>query len=151
MQPSTQTLADRVDSFPDPWLHEPGDKLVGEVIELTKVDKSFGPYSLITVLVTEPGSTEQGGTAIPAGTERVWHPFRTVPENELKKLAARIGDLIAAKYFGVRDGTDYKPYRIVLDPKPAARTGEIVDGAAGDAGHVDAGEGDAGEHAVEGR
>jgi hypothetical protein len=129
---SVRTLADRVDSFPDPWLHEPGDKLIGEIVELATADKGFGPYSMVTVLVSGPGSSEQGGKVIPAGCERVWHAFGTVPENELKKQTPRVGDLIAAKYFGVRDGTDYKAYRILVEsaekrsPNPTSPAADTV-------------------------
>ena len=145
MSTPVRNLADRVDSFPDPWLHEPGDKLIGEVLELATADKGFGPYSMLTVLVAESGSTEQGGKAIPAGSERVWHAFGTVPENELKKLTPRVGDLIAAKYFGVRDGTDYKAYRIIVEPKAPRGASDVVLDAAAEAGD----EADPGETPVE--
>ena len=122
------TLADRVDSFPDPWLPEPADKLVGEIIELAVADKGFGPYSLITVFVTE-SSTERGGNVVPAGSVRVWHAFGTVPVNELKKLMPRVGDRIAVKYFGVRDGRDgpYKAYRIIVERAVPSANAAVID------------------------
>jgi hypothetical protein len=42
MQLATRILADRVDSFPDPWLPEPGDKLVGGIIDVAATDKGSG-------------------------------------------------------------------------------------------------------------
>jgi hypothetical protein len=48
-----RNLADFVDSFPEPWLHEPGDRLIGEIIELDTAKNDYGPYQLVTVLVTE--------------------------------------------------------------------------------------------------
>jgi hypothetical protein len=112
-----RNLADFVDSFPEPWLHEPGDRLIGEIIELDTAKNDYGPYQLVTVLVTESASTERGGKAIPVGSVRVWHAFDTVPANELKKRAPRVGDRIAVKDFGVRDGKHYNAYRIIVQRK----------------------------------
>jgi hypothetical protein len=64
----------------------------------------------------------------------VWHAFGTVPENELKKQSPRVGDLIAAKYFGVREGTEYKAYRIIVEhTNPPANAHDAAAGAADEA------------------
>jgi hypothetical protein len=146
METSGRSLADRVDSFPDPWLHEPGDKLVGEVVEVSTADKGYGPYSLLTVLVAERGSTEQGGKAIAPGSERVWHAFGTVPENELKKRSPHVGDLVAVKFFGIREGTDYKAYRILVEQGTPRR--DAVGGESTGVEDVTAGETGAAEESV---
>jgi hypothetical protein len=124
MSVSARTIADLVDSFPEAWFHEPGDKLVGDIIEIGTGENEYGTYDLITVLVTEPGSTERGGQAIPVGSLRVWHAFDTVPKNELKKRSPRVGDRIAIKDFGVRDGKHYKAYRIIVQRKTATDDAE---------------------------
>jgi hypothetical protein len=125
MSIASTTLSDRVENFPDPWVPEPGDKLIGEITEVATTDKGFGPYRLLTV-VTESGSTERGGKAIPVGSMRVWHGYGTVAEAELKKLAPEVGDRIAVKYFGVREGTVYKAYRLIVERKTPP-----MDGAGG--------------------
>src|SRR4051794_16258690 len=100
------TLAERVNNFLESWRYEPGDRLIGEIIDLTPTEGLYGDYLIIGVLVEEEGSTEAGGAPVSVGAERGWHAFDKVPARELKKLAPRLGDRIAAKYFGKRPNRD---------------------------------------------
>jgi hypothetical protein len=144
------SLSSRVDNFPEAWIAEPDDKLVGEIVDLTTTDGGYGEYPIVTVLV-EDESTD-GGQPIGLGDERNWHAFDTVAKNELAKQQPRIGDGIAAKYFGKRpgkDGTEYKAWRIIVEHRgspvetepaagfvPAETTGE-ESGEKGDVGDDD--------------
>jgi hypothetical protein len=127
------TLASRVDNFPEAWRPEPGDKLVGEVVDLTTTDGGFGEYVIVTVLV-EDESTEQGNP-IGLSDERTWHAFDTVAKNEIAKQKPRIGDGIAAKFFGKRpgkDGTEYKAWRVLVEHRGPANEPTPAEKAAGD-------------------
>jgi hypothetical protein len=108
------SLVERLDSVTEAWRHEPDDRLIGEIVDVDQRDSGYGVYPTVTV-VTEQGSTENGGQAIEPGDERVFHAFRTVPRNELAKRKPRIGDRIGIKYLGKPEGRDYEGYNLVLE------------------------------------
>jgi hypothetical protein len=57
---------------------------------------------------------------------RVWDAFGTVPASGLKKQTARVGDLVAVKYFGAGDGTDHRSYWLIIEPKMTPTTEAVV-------------------------
>lgn len=96
------TLNDRLDREPIPWKPEPGDRLVGEIIEMTERTSDFG--------VTYPWLTIEAD-----GDEYSFHAFHTVASGEIRRLRPSVGDHIGIKYLGKPAGKDYEGYRIVLD------------------------------------
>jgi hypothetical protein len=122
---STSDISERVESFPEPWKPEVGDKLVGEVIGVEQRNGEYGSYPIVVVM-TEDGS------------EFAFHGFHTVAKNELAKQRPEVGDKIAIKYFGrTEDDRGYERYRILVD-KPQ----EAVDwDAIGEEAAVELGEG----------
>jgi hypothetical protein len=103
-----RTLAERLDSFPEPWKPKPGDKLIGEVIDLDERESEYGTYPIVIVASDE-------------GEELAFHAFRTVARNELAKQRPQVGDRIGIAYHGKPEGRDYELYRIVVerDERPA--------------------------------
>jgi hypothetical protein len=95
-------LAERLDSFAEPWKPEPGEKLIGEVVDLDERENEYGSYPVVTVMTDE-------------GEELAFHAFRTVPKNELAKQRPQVGDRIGIKYFGKPEGKDYELYRIKVE------------------------------------
>ena len=92
---------DRLDSFPEAWRPETGDKLVGTIISLDERENEYGVYPIVTVLTD-------------AGDELSWHAFHTVAKNELAKLEPRVGEQIGIKYHG-RDKSDrYERWRVLM-------------------------------------
>ncbi|HXF37595.1 MAG TPA: hypothetical protein VNO17_10520 [Actinomycetota bacterium] len=104
-------IADRVESFPEPWRPEPGDKLVGTIIELGERASEYGgSYPLVTVMTDD-------------GREVVWHAFHTVARSELARQRPEVGDRIAAKYWGRDEDRGYERYRVLVEhrrPAPSA-------------------------------
>ena len=109
------SLADRLDSFAEAWKPEPGDKLMGRIVGLDKRVSAYDdePYVIVTV-EAEESSAEDGGKPIPAGAERAWHAFDTIPRNELKRQRPRIGQRIGAGYHGLH-ARGYKRWKIVVE------------------------------------
>lgn len=127
-----RSLLDRMQNPPEAWMHEENDGLIGRVLDRASNDNGYGPYSMLTIL-TEKGSTENGGKAIPAGSERTWHAFGTVPEREIERLDPRMNDRLAVKFLGAKplkggDGT-FKAYHIVIEkqshPEPPAEADPV--------------------------
>ncbi len=95
--------------YAEAWRPEPGDKLIGEVVELSQRDGEFGSYPIITI--------KQGN-----GEELALHAFHTVAQNELARVRPQVGETAAIKYIGKRtaqDGrTTFHAYRVAVD-RPA--------------------------------
>ena len=87
---SGRSPIDRLDTDPVAWTHAPGDRPAGIVVDLeTGVSEhAQEPYPLVTVLAKD-GSSEEGGSLIPTGEERVFHAFHTVSRNELLSPVSR--------------------------------------------------------------
>jgi hypothetical protein len=68
------SLARRLDSFPELWRHEKGDKLIGVVIDVALRYGGGHKYVIVSVGVEQGGSTENGGCAIAReiGEVRSW-------------------------------------------------------------------------------
>ena len=105
-----KTLHDRLDSFAEAWRPEPGDKLVGVIVDL---DERVSQYDedAYPILTIETDDEE----------EFAFHAFHTVARNELAKQRPAVGDRIGVAYFGKKDGRNYESYRIIVeraDPEP---------------------------------
>ena len=105
------SLSERLDFFAEAWRPEPGDKLVGTVIDLDERESAFSeePYPIVTVKTDDRG-------------EFAWHAYHTVARRELAKQRPRTGDRIGIAYHGKPDGKAYERYRVIVerDEKPKA-------------------------------
>lgn len=104
-------LSDQLDrDYAPAWRPDPGDKLIGEVVELSQREGAYGTYPIVTVRQD-------------SGEELALHAFHTVAQNELAKARPQIGERIAIKYAGQRLGGDgkskYHAYKVAVD-RPAA-------------------------------
>lgn len=81
------------------WRPEPGEILSGTIVSIDMRASEYGPYPGVTV-------KPLGGEPV------VFHAFRTVAKNELKRLKPSVGDMIAVAYLGAAKGTDYHGYKI---------------------------------------
>ena len=110
-----RSIDDRLDSFAEAWKPEPGDKLIGTVVDLDERDSAYGdePYPIVTVETDD-------------GNELAFHAFHTVARNELAKQRPAIGDRIGIAYHGKQDGKNYESYRVIVEraePEPKRSTG----------------------------
>jgi hypothetical protein len=99
-----RSLDDRLASFAEAWKPEPGDKLIGVVVDLDERDSAYGdePYPIVTVETDD-------------GSELALHAFHTVARNELAKQRPVVGDRIGIAYYGMKDGKSYESYRVIVE------------------------------------
>jgi hypothetical protein len=102
-------ITSMLDSFPEGWRPNPGDKLVGVVIGLETRAGEYGEYPIVTVRTD-------------AGQDFAFHAYHTVAERELAKLQPRVGDRIGIAYHGLHLSKGYERYRIVI----VRRAGEVA-------------------------
>jgi len=103
MQNPTPNLGDALDrDFAPAWRPQPGDKLVGVVIDLSSRTGNFGPYAIITIRDDD-------------GNEWAAHAFHEVLLNELARIARKVGDRIGIKYAGKHPERGYHRYRVQRD------------------------------------
>ncbi len=107
-----KSITERLDSFAEAWRPEPGDKLVGLIVDLDERVSQYSddPYPVVTVQTDD-------------GEELAFHAFRTVARNELAKLRPAVGDRIGVAYHGKKDGRNWESYKIIVeraDPEPRA-------------------------------
>lgn len=107
------SLAERIGQDPEPWKPEPGDTLVGTVIEVTTRESEFGVYPLIGVM------TEDGG-------EYYLHCFHTVLTREIARRRPKIGDTIAVRFRGDHE-RGYKDYRVLVESPAPPEDPVIID------------------------
>ena len=124
-KPDPDKLVDR--EFAEAWRPDPGDKLVGEIVELGQrsgYDDEL--YPIVTVRQDD-------------GVELAAHCFHTVLRNELAKLRPQVGQRVAIRYDGQKDPgggrSRYHSYRVATDSVPAFSWGAF--GADGDPGVTD--------------
>ncbi|HXF37410.1 MAG TPA: hypothetical protein VNO17_09545 [Actinomycetota bacterium] len=114
-------LAERIDSFPEAWRPNPGDKLIGTVVEIGERASDYGgSYPVVTVLADD-------------GREVVFHAFHTVAKSELARQRPEIGDRIGVKYFGRDEERKYERYRVVVEHQRPAPSGPDWDKVAAQA------------------
>jgi hypothetical protein len=112
-------LVDR--EFAEAWRPDPGDKLVGEIVELgARAGYNDELYPIVTVRQDD-------------GVELAFHAFHTVARNELAKLHPQVGQRLAVRYEGEKQGADgrskYHHYRIATDAVPVFSWGAFGDAA----------------------
>lgn len=99
-----KSITERLDSFAEAWRPEPGDKLVGVIVDL---DERVSQYDEdgYPILVVETDD----------GQEFAFHAFHTVARNELAKQRPAVGDRVGVAYHGKKDGRNYESYRIIVE------------------------------------
>jgi hypothetical protein len=96
------SINDELDrEFAPAWKPQPGDKLIGIVTDLSTRDGEYGQYPIVTVRF------EDGEFAA--------HAFHEVLQNELGRVAPKIGDHIGIKYVGKDPDKGYHRYRVRRD------------------------------------
>jgi hypothetical protein len=100
--PTRKPIADRLGEFPEAWRPEPGEKLVGVVVELGDRDGGFGDYPVVAVLGED-------------GEEYAVHAFHTVLRNEVAKQRPAVGDRIGIAYHGKDAAKGYEKYRVIVE------------------------------------
>lgn len=89
------------------WRPEPGDKVVGKVVnvEIAGQGSPFGAYPLLTIVTDDTGEIVNV------------HAFHTVLRAELGRKLVGTGDRVGIKYLGVKDGGSfgtYENYRVIV-------------------------------------
>jgi len=92
-------LEQQLDQETQPWMAEPGDKLVGRIVEIGEMESDYGTYPLIIV-------------ATETGEEKAFHAFRTVAKQEIARQKPSVGDRIGIKYLGRMPDKNYDGYKI---------------------------------------
>jgi hypothetical protein len=109
--PEYEDLLNQVEQLVKGWQPEPGDKLVGKVVDIDTARSEWGEYPLITVETS-------------SGTHIGVHCFHQVVRNNVERKMAQgiltIGADIAFKYFGEGEakGGNNAPnmYRVAVRP-----------------------------------
>jgi hypothetical protein len=101
VEPSTRSLEERLDSAATGWKPNPGDRLVGTVLDLDTRDGEYGEYPIVTIQTD-------------LGDEIAIHGFHTVLRREFAKRQPQVGERIGVKYLGKSD-RGYESYRIVWE------------------------------------
>jgi hypothetical protein len=97
-----RSIAERLESSAEAWKPEPGDKLIGTVVEVDERTSDYGAYPLLIV------ETD-------AGDEVACHAFHTVLKNELARKRPVAGDTIGIVYRGRDADRGYEMYRVVIE------------------------------------
>lgn len=96
------SLHDRLDSWPEPWKPNAGDKLVGTVAAVEVRDGGYGEYPIVTVVGDD-------------GVEHAFHGFHTVAQRELARQRPEPGDTIGVAYHGRDEAKGYERYRVIVE------------------------------------
>jgi hypothetical protein len=99
--PPARTLEDRLDANAEAWRPQPGDKLIGAVVDLGSRTTEYGTYAIVT-LRTE------------AGDEVAVHAFHAVLAREFQKRPPRLGERLGIKYLG-KSEKGYEAYTIAWE------------------------------------
>jgi hypothetical protein len=117
---SRRSLEERLENPAEAWRPDPGEKLIGTVVDLDERESTYDeqPYPIVTVLTSD-------------GNEHAFHGFHTVPRRELARLRPRLGERIGIVYHG-RHPRGYEHYTIKLERDPTAPDWERIAAAAGE-------------------
>jgi hypothetical protein len=96
-------LQQRLDHYPEAWRPDPGDKVVGEIIELDMLESKFGGSYPLVVIETEDNR------------QVALHGFHTVFKSELARQCPKVGDRIGVAYHGRDEKAGYERYRVVVE------------------------------------
>lgn len=94
----TRSIEDRLESVAEAWKPAPGDKLIGQIVDVDSRTTEYGTYPIIVVLTD-------------SGDEIAVHGFHTVLKNELAKRQPNVGERIGVKYLGKQE--KYEGYKLV--------------------------------------
>jgi hypothetical protein len=135
MTSNSTRLADRLGQYPEAWMPEPDDLLIGAVTDVDEREGDYGAYPLVCVFADDQSS---GSKQTVPGTEYAVHGFHTVLRREFAKQKPAIGDHIGIAYFGKQQGrnNEFEGYRVIIDERatPAgSNTGPDWDKVAADA------------------
>lgn len=100
-----RSLDERLDMHAEAWQPDPGDKLIGEVIDVDTRETEYGVYPIVTVRTDE-------------GDELAIHGYHTVLKREFSKARPGVGERIGVKYLGKHE-RGYEAYKVVRE-KPVA-------------------------------
>lgn len=97
------SILNRLDApTPSAWRPEPGDSLIGRVVEIDSRTTEYGAYPMVTVQIDD-------------GTEVCFHAFHSVAKSELARRRPGVGDKIGVKFLGKPAGKSYENYKIVVE------------------------------------
>lgn len=100
---SSNSIEDRLDAdYAKAWQPVPGGKIVGETVAISERVGGYGRYPIVTLRQED-------------GEERAIHAFHEVLQNELARIAPKIGDTIGIKYGGKDAEKGYHRYRVVRE------------------------------------
>lgn len=96
------------------WKPEPGDKVVGTVVNLETGGEgsTYGSYPLLTIALDNSGEL------------LMVHAFHSVLRRELARKSVGMGDRVGIKYLGSRDGGEFgkfESYRVVVQARSGAQ------------------------------
>lgn len=103
-------MTEEQNDFPEAWKPEPGDKIAGQVVGVSRSpDFGYGPYPIVTLNVD--------------GTERAVHAFHHVLRTELARRKPGAGDDLEILYVGKRSpksgtGNDFHVYKVKGGKEP---------------------------------
>ena len=103
-----KSFEEQLDSYPEGWRPQPGDKVIGTIVEIDTRTSDYGQgdYPVLTI-------------ALDSGEEVAVHAFHTVLKNELARLkpveGERIGIVYHGKKAGKGGGNGYESYRVKVD------------------------------------
>jgi hypothetical protein len=123
---TTRSLDDRLDSAAEGWKPKPGDKIVGEVIDVDSRETEYGVYPIVTLRTD-------------AEDELAIHGFHTVLKSEFAKRPPRLGERIGVKYLGKSD-KGYEAYRVVFERAAAVDWEQMAADATADLDAIEAGD-----------
>ena len=90
--------------FPKSWVPSESDPtIVGEFLRLEQGTTAFGPARIVVIRTKD-------------GAERSIWLFHTVLRNEFSRVRPRVGELVAIRYLGKKQGAQgqaYEAYRVV--------------------------------------
>jgi hypothetical protein len=107
-------LAEDLDREPQSWRPEPGDKLIGELVDVDERDGGYGTYPILVIRDDD-------------GAEWSWHVLHAVARGEIGRQQPNIGDRLGVKYVGKvegRDGQEYHSWKVRVD-RPAAKVVDL--------------------------
>lgn len=102
------SLLDQLNAdYPEAWRPDPGESILGEVVEISSRETEYGRYRIIVL--------KRDGD----GARLAIHAFHQVLEQELARIQPQIGHRIGIKYLGKPEGKNYASYRAATE-NPAA-------------------------------
>ncbi len=89
--------------YPEAWRPKNvGDKILGEIVDLSEYDGGYGPYPIVTV-------KQDDGETLSV------HAIHTVLKGELAEHRPKVGDRIGIKYRGMPEGKKYESYKVMFE------------------------------------